>query len=262
MTIVDQLSDHLKDLGPVVVAFSGGVDSTFLAHVATQALGPDALSVTAISPSLSSHEREEAIALASSLALNHEVVTTHELDDPRYVANRADRCAWCKTHLMESIGPVAAQRSATVLLGVNLDDLDDHRPGQAAAKEHGARFPLVELGFTKAAIREASRELGLPTADKPSAPCLASRLPYGTPVSLRALHEVESAEDALRRLGFTDLRVRHHHPVAVVSVPPGSMEAVLAHREEIVAAVKAAGYDFVALDLDGLRSGALNAVLK
>ena len=163
---------------------------------------------------------------------------------------------------MDSLIPIARQRSATVLLGVNTDDLSDHRPGQAAAKEQGARFPLVELGISKEAIRQASRELGLPTADKPSSPCLASRVPYGTPVTLRALAEVELAEAALRNLGFRELRVRHHHPVAVVSVPVLSMESVLAQREAIVEAVKAAGYRYVTLDLAGLRSGALNELLK
>lgn len=258
----DRLAEQLSQFDDVVVAFSGGVDSTYLAHVATQTLGSDrVLCVTASSPSMAESEALEATNLAASLGLAHVVVETHELDDPRYVANGSDRCAWCKTHLMDALEPMAMERSATVVLGVNVDDLGDHRPGQLVAKERGAHFPLVDAGLTKSDIRAASATLGLPTAEKPASPCLASRLPYGTPVTLSALSSVERAEAAIRRLGFSELRVRHHGDVALVEVPSDQHEAALGAKEQIVAACQAAGYLYSALDLEGLGSGKLNRSL-
>jgi len=245
----------------MVVAFSGGVDSTYLAVAARRALGDEALCVTAVSPSMPAAEAAGASALARTLDLQHLLVETAELDDPRYVANGPDRCAWCKTHLMDALDPLAERRGATVVLGVNLDDLGDHRPGQAAAASRGARFPLVEAQMDKELIREESRRLSLPTAEKPASPCLASRLPYGTPVTLGALSAVERAEAAIRSLGFSDLRVRHHGDAALVELPAGQLDEALLSREKIVEACRRAGFSFAALDLEGLSSGRLNRVL-
>ena len=252
----------LGDLGPVVVAFSGGADSAFLARVAHDVLGADqVLCVTAVSPSLAPEEEADCAALATEWGLRWATVATAELDDPAYVANGPDRCARCKTALMTVLGPMAEARSATVVLGVNVDDLGDHRPGQAAAAAAGARFPLVEAGFTKAAVRHRSRQMGLRTWDKPAGACLASRLPYGTPVTLAGLGSVARAESALRRLGFAQLRVRHHGDVARLEVEVEDLARVVEDRAAVVAAVRRAGYRFVALDLEGFRSGSLNRVL-
>jgi uncharacterized protein len=256
---LDELRAVLRGLGRVVVAFSGGADSSLLAQVAHDTLGRDAVvCVTALSPSLAGAEEEDCRALADEWGLRWLGVETSEMEDAAYVANGPDRCARCKTALMDALGPVAAAEGATVVLGVNVDDLGDHRPGQAAAAAAGARFPLVEAGFTKEAIRRSSRELGLRTWDKPAAACLASRLPYGTPVTLGRLAAVEAAEAALHALGFGQLRVRHHGDAARLEVEAADLAGVVDRREEVVTAVRAAGFRFVALDLEGFRSGSLN----
>ena len=259
-----RLQAALAELDHVVVAFSGGADSAFLAKVATDALGPDrALCVTAVSPSLAPEELADCRALAAEWGLAHREVATDELADPAYAANDGSRCYHCKASLMAALGPVAdaAPAGAAVVLGVNLDDLGDHRPGQAAAAERGARFPLVEAGFTKADVRAWSRRLGLRTWDKPAAACLASRVPYGTPVTFTTLDTVARAESGLRALGFADLRVRHYGDTARIEVPEAALGDVVGRRDEVSAAVHAAGYRYVTLDLDGLRSGNLNDAL-
>jgi uncharacterized protein len=259
---LEVLRQRLQALDRVVVAFSGGADSAFLAWVANDELGPErAIVATAVSPSLAGSERADCIALAGEWGLRWVEVETDEMLNAAYRENDADRCYWCKDALMEALGPIATAEGATVVLGVNTDDLGDHRPGQRAAGERGAAFPLVDAGFTKADVREASRVLGLRTWDKPAAACLASRLPYGTPVTLGRLAAVEAAEARLRTLGFDDLRVRHYGELARIEVPLDRIDAVLAQREAVVSAVHAAGYAYATLDLEGLRSGNLNAAL-
>jgi uncharacterized protein len=256
------LEERLRSLGRVVVAFSGGADSAFLAWVAHRTLGPaHCVAATAVSPSLAGDERADAAALAAEWGLRWQEVVTTELDDLAYVANDGDRCARCKTALMDVLGPMAEADGATVVLGVNLDDLGDHRPGQQAAASRGASFPLVDAGFTKQDVRSWSQRLGLRTWDKPAAACLASRVPYGTPVTVAVLSRVDRAEAALHRLGFPALRVRHYGDTARIEVPIGELEALLNQREAVVAAVHAAAYRYVTVDLEGLRSGNLNAAL-
>lgn len=258
-----RLRAELETHGNVVVAFSGGADSAFLAWMANDVLGRDrALVATAVSPSLAGFEHDDCRRLAAEWGLHHVEVETFEMQNAAYRVNDGDRCFHCKDALMDALEPIARERDAVVVLGVNLDDLGDHRPGQIAARERGARFPLVDAGFTKADVREASRVLGLRTWDKPAAACLASRLPYGTPVSLTTLASVEAAETALRSLGFDELRVRHYRDTARIEVPLARLADVVEQREAVVDAVKAAGYRYVTLDLEGLRSGNLNAALR
>ena len=260
--VPDALEQILLDINRVVVAFSGGADSALLAHAANAVLGPERVHVvTAVSPSLAAAERADAEALASELGLRWSAVETDEMTHAAYRANDADRCAHCKDALMDVLAPIAEAESATVVLGVNVDDLGDHRPGQRVAIDRGARFPLVEAGLTKDEVRACSRRLGLRTADKPAAACLASRVPYGTEVTVDVLSGVERAEAALRRLGFDDLRIRHYDDTARIEVPIDRLADVVDRRNAVVAAVTASGYRYVTLDLEGLRSGNLNAAL-
>ena len=265
---LELLRAEFRSLGQVVVAFSGGADSAFVAKVATDTLGAErVLCVTAVSPSLAPEELADCRALAVELGLRYLEVATDELADPAYSANDGSRCYHCKSSLMAALDPVAdavadaAGPTATVVLGVNLDDLGDHRPGQAAAAERGAVFPLVTAGFTKADVRAWSRTLGLRTWDKPAAACLASRVPYGTRVTFSTLDAVARAESGLRSLGFRQLRVRHYDDVARIEVPADELARVIDQREAVSAAVHAAGYRYVTLDLDGFRSGNLNDAL-
>jgi uncharacterized protein len=258
---LDALHAELRRLGRVVVAFSGGADSAFLAFEAQQVLGADANAVTAVSPSLAGDEEADCRALAAEWGLSWTPVITHEMERAAYRLNDSDRCYHCKAELMGVVGPIAAEHDATVVLGVNLDDLGDHRPGQRAAAQGGAAFPLVTAGFTKADVREASRRLGLRTWDKPAAACLASRVPYGTEVTVALLSQVDRAEAAMKRLGFAELRVRHYGDTARIEVPLDRLSDVIVRRQDVVEAVKASGYSYVTLDLEGFRSGNLNAAL-
>src|SRR4051794_20823705 len=264
MPELDVLRARLEELDRVVVAFSGGADSAFLAWMANDTLGSErALAVTAISPSLAPEEEDECRALAGEWGLRWTPVFTDELANPAYAANDGERCFHCKTALLDVVEPLAAGEGATVVLGVNVDDLGDaFRPGQRAAAERGSAFPLADAGFTKADVRSWSKQLGLRTWDKPAAACLASRVPYGTAVSVEVLGRVERAERGLHGLGFRDVRVRHYGDSARVEVRVDDLSRAVAVRDEVVAAVKAAGYGYVTLDLEGLRSGNLNAALR
>lgn len=259
--VLDSLRRRLRELAPVVVAFSGGADSAFLAWVANETLGERAHAVTAISPSLAPEEESDCRELAREWGLRWTPVVTHELANSAYSANDGQRCYWCKAELMGALAPLAEREGATVVLGVNVDDLGDHRPGQQAAGERGAAFPLLETGFTKADVREWSSRLGLRTWDKPAAACLASRVPYGTPVTLGVLASVAKAESALRSLGYRQLRVRHYGPLARLEVHRDELARAFEERETVVDAVRRAGYTYVTLDLEGFRSGNLNQAL-
>lgn len=261
-TRLDHLSAGLREIGPLVVGFSGGVDSALLVVAARRALGrAGVLAATADSASLATGELDHCRELTATWDVEWRPVATAELSDERYLANNGDRCFWCKTALMDQLGPLAEARGATVALGVNVDDLGDHRPGQQAAAERGARFPLVEAGFTKADIRAAAHHLGLSVWDRPAMPCLSSRLPYGTAVTVPLLSRIDRAEAALRALGFGDVRVRHYGDTARIEVPAADLGEVVARAEAVVDGVRAAGYAYVTLDLAGLRSGNLNQAL-
>jgi uncharacterized protein len=260
---LERLARVLGGLGRVVVAFSGGADSSLLGYVANRTLGPArVLCVTSSSASLGADELARCRALAAEWGLRHLVVETNELADESYARNDLDRCYHCKRELMDVLAGPAARESATITLGVNLDDLTDYRPGQRAAAERGAVFPLVEAGLAKHDVRELSRRLGLRTWDKPAAACLASRIPHGTPVTLGVLRRVEAAEAALRGLGFRVLRVRHYGDTARIEFGLDELPRALDARESIVAAIRSAGYHHVTLDLEGFRSGNLTRTAR
>lgn len=256
----ERLEAILRECESVVIGYSGGVDSVFLARVAVEVLGARrVLAVTGKSDSIARWMEDTARQVAAGFGIPWLEVETREMDDPRYAANPSNRCYFCKSELWTRLASVAREHGLrTVLDGSNADDVGDHRPGAVAAAENAVRSPLLEAGLTKAEIRAWSHELGLPTWDQPAAPCLASRLPYGLAVTPERLRQVEAAELALRALGFRDFRVRHHGDVARLEVHPAEVARVAEHRAAIHAAVLSAGFRRVLVDLQGYRRGALN----
>jgi len=256
------LEELIGSFDRVVVAFSGGVDSTYLAAVAHRALGERAEAITGLSPSVPEAERDEAIALAKQIGIRHRLIETHEMERPGYVENSPMRCFHCKDELYGLLGAIAAEANGAVVVdGTNADDVGDWRPGRKAAELHGVRSPLLETGFTKAEIREASLKLGLPTWDKPAMACLASRIPHGTPVTVGALDQVGAAEAVLRAVGMRQVRVRHHGEIARIETDAAGLELamVAATRERIVGRLQSLGFRYVTLDLGGYRQGNMNA---
>ena len=259
---LDRVRHILHQLGSVVVAFSGGTDSSLMSKLAYDCLGERALAATIVSPSLSAAERASAEAIARHIGIRHQLVDSQEMEDARFLANPPNRCYYCKHEGYARLIEYARQLGyAAVVDGSNADDNSDYRPGRQAARALGVRSPLQEAGLTKAEVRAAARRLGLPNWDKPAAACLASRIPYGTPLSNELLAQVERAEQVLYALGLRQLRVRHHGSVARIEVEPDAFAQVLALRQPIVAGLQAAGYTYVTLDLAGFRSGSMNEAL-
>ena len=259
------LEQTLSSLERVVVAYSGGVDSTFLAKMAYDALGGQAMAVTAVSPSLARAERDDAARFAAQIGIRHEFIETRELDNPAYRANDSSRCFHCKAELFDRLREFVAERGVQhMLYGPVIDDLGDFRPGMAASRERGARAPLVEAGLRKAEVRELSKRLGLSSWDKPAVACLSSRVAYGSQVTVEKLRQIEDAEALLRAEGFRELRVRHHGPIARIEVPESELARFThdsARRQRIIQGLKTLGFTYVTLDLQGFRSGAMNEAL-
>ncbi|MBD0345538.1 MAG: ATP-dependent sacrificial sulfur transferase LarE [Coleofasciculus sp. Co-bin14] len=262
---LEQLKTIFAEMERALIAYSGGVDSTLVAKIAYDVLGDRALAITAVSPSLLPEELEDARIQAATIGIPHEVIETHEMNNPNYTSNPVNRCYFCKSELHDTLKPLALQRGYPYVVdGVNADDLRDYRPGIQAAKERGVRSPLAEVGVTKAEVRQLSKQLGLPWWDKPAQPCLSSRFPYGEEITLNKLQRVGRAEIYLRRLGYSNLRVRSEGDTAKIELPPEQIKEFVFTTDltALVSTFQTFGFIYVTLDLEGYRSGKLNQVLQ
>lgn len=263
-TKLENLRQFFGELDRALIAYSGGVDSTLVAKVAYDVLGKNAVAFTAVSPSLLPEELEDAQAQAEWIGIVHELVQTHEMDNPNYTANPENRCYFCKSELHDTLKPLASKRGYPYVIdGVNGDDLRDYRPGIQAAKERGGRSPLAELGISKLEVRQISKLLGLPWWDKPAQPCLSSRFPYGEAITVEKLQRVGRAEIYLRRLGYPQVRVRSEQNTARIELPPEQIQTFIQHinLKDLVETFQDLGFIYVTLDLEGYQSGKLNRVL-
>ncbi|HKE58482.1 MAG TPA: ATP-dependent sacrificial sulfur transferase LarE [Pyrinomonadaceae bacterium] len=260
----EQLRELFRRLGSVVVAYSGGVDSSYVAYVANAELGERALCITGESASLAQYQRTEIDRVVREFGLHHEIIQTEELENPGYRANNADRCYFCKDELYTKLESIAKSRAfETIVDGSTTDDVHDYRPGRKAARQHSVRSPLIEVGLSKAEVRTLSKRVALPTWDKPASPCLSSRIAYGTPVTIERLSKIDRGEEILREFGFREFRVRHHDTLVRIEIAPEEMSRVL--NKEVIDSLaqqfRELGFKYVTLDLHGFRSGSLNEAL-
>ena len=260
----ERLREIFRELDSVIVAYSGGVDSSYVAYVANAELGPRAICITGQSASLPAYQRAEIDGVVKKFGFQHEVIQTEELEVAGYRANNSDRCFFCKDELYTKLESVARTRGIkSIVDGSTVDDLGDYRPGRQAAAQHAVRSPLIEVGLSKSEVRELSRRVTLPTWDKPASPCLSSRIAYGTTVTIERLSKVDRGEEILREFGFREFRVRHHDQLVRIEIAPAEMDRVLRKEliDELARRFRELGFKYVTLDLEGFRSGSMNEVL-